>query len=95
MSDTEDNIRLCEYRRYGTSGEWRPVQRDTKIAELLQRAEKAEARVKKLEDKNLRDETRLEMVLNLLTSGRYDKAIKRLKHWGYEVGKEQFYKENA
>ena len=46
MSDMEDNIRLCEYRRYGTSGEWRPVQRDTKIAELLQRAE---ARVKELE----------------------------------------------
>ena len=47
MSD--DNIRVCEYRRYGTTGEWRPVHRDTKIAELLQRAERAESRVKYLE----------------------------------------------
>ena len=58
------------------------------VMALTQRAERAEARVKELEDKNLRDETRLEMVLNLLTSGHqpggYDKAIKRLKHWGYE-----------
>jgi hypothetical protein len=63
--------------------------------ETLERAEKAEARVKELEDKNLRDETRLKMVLNLLTSGHYDKAIKRLKHWGYEIGKETYYKENT